>query len=65
MAAVTQRPTPPNVWLHNGAEDYTRIFSDYIIRPESATPWEECTDEERKEFERTHPNPDEDTQEQL
>ena len=59
MAAVTQYPAPPNVWLHDWMEDYTRVFTDYIIRPESGEPWQECTDEERKEFERLNPKPEE------
>lgn len=58
MAAIVQRPTPPNEWLHDGAPDYTRIFTDYIIRPESVPAWQECTTEEKEEFERTHPAPE-------
>ena len=58
MAAITQYPTPPNEWLHNGAPDYTRIFTDYIIKPESTPAWAECTNYEREEFERTHPAPE-------
>lgn len=58
MASIVQRPTPPNEWLHNGAPDYTRIFTDYIIRPESAPEWAECTNEEKEEWEREHPQPE-------
>lgn len=58
MAAITQYPTPPNEWLHDGAPDYTRIFTDYIIRPESAPEWAECTNEEKEEWEREHPAPE-------
>ena len=53
-----QRPTPPNEWLHNGAEDYTRIFTDYIIRPEAAEPWAECTTAEKEQWEAEHPQPE-------
>lgn len=59
MASIVQRPTPPNEWLHNGAPDYTRIFSDYIIRSENAKPWAECTTAEKEEWQREHPNPEE------
>lgn len=54
MAGIVQRPTPPNEWLHNGAPDYTRIFTDYIIRPESAPAWAECTNEEKEAWEEEH-----------
>ena len=57
MASIIQRPTPPNEWLHNGAEDYTRIFTDYIIRPESAPAWAECTTAEKEQWELEHPEP--------
>lgn len=57
MASIIQRPTPPNEWLHDGAEDYTRIFTDYIIRPESAPAWAECTTAEKEQWELEHPEP--------
>ena len=59
MASIRQYPIPPNTWLHDGAEDYTRFFTDYIIRPESTEPWAECTDEKRQEWEKNHPYPEE------
>ena len=62
MESIVQRPTPPNEWLHNGAPDYTRIFTDYIIRPDTAPAWVECTQLEREEFEKTHPAPEQETQ---
>ena len=55
MASIVQRPTPPNEWLHNGAPDYTRIFTDYIIRPESAPAWAECTTAEKEAWEKRTP----------
>ena len=58
MASIVQKPTPPNEWLHNGAPDYTRIFTDYIIRPESAHAWDECTTEEKEAWEAEHPQPE-------
>lgn len=59
MAAITQYPTPPNEWLHDGAEDYTRIFTDYIIRDENAPAWSECTTAEKEQWEQDHPQPQE------
>jgi len=58
MAAITQYPTPPNEWLHNGADDYTRIFTDYVIRPDSTEPWQECTTAEKEQWETEHPQPE-------
>lgn len=57
MASIVQRPTPPNEWLHNGADEHTRIFTDYIIRPDYAPAWEECTTAEKKQWEQEHPEP--------
>ena len=58
MASIVQRPTPPNEWLHDGATDYNRIFSDYIIKPDTEPNWAECTNEEKEEWEREHPAPE-------
>ena len=58
MASVTQRPTPPNEWLHDGAPDYNRMFRDYIIRPDTAPAWAECTTAEKEAWERDHPAPE-------
>ena len=58
MASITQYPTPPNEWLHDGAPDYTRIFTDYVIRPDSSEPWLECTTEEKISWEESHPQPE-------
>lgn len=58
MASIVQRPTPPNEWLHDRAPDYTRMFRDYIIRPDSVPAWAECTTEEKEQWEREHPLPE-------
>ena len=57
MARITQIPTPPNEWLHDGAPDYTRIFTDYILIDDSLPRWAECTTAEKEEWERLHPQP--------
>lgn len=63
MARITQRPIPPNEWLHDEAPDYTRIFTDYILRDESIPLWAECTNEEKEQWEREHPRPEPETPE--
>lgn len=47
------------MWLHDNAPDYTRNFkNDFVMLGKDAEPWAECTDSEREEFERTHPQPE-------
>lgn len=41
-------------WLYQDQEDGTRIFTDYIIAPETAQSWPECTNEEKEQWEREH-----------
>ena len=41
-------------WLYQDQEDGTRIFTDYIIAPENAAGWPECTDEEKERWEQEH-----------
>ena len=60
METRTQYPTPPNEWLHDGAPDYTRIFTDYVILGKEAEPWFECTTAEKEQWEAEHPQPEED-----
>lgn len=54
---VVQRPTPPNEWLYKD-EGENRMFRDYIMRPESVPAWGECTNEEKEQWEREHPEPE-------
>jgi hypothetical protein len=58
MARIPQYPSKPNNWLHNGAEDYTRIFTDYILIDDSLPKWEECTTAEKEQWEAEHPQPE-------
>ena len=60
MARIIQRPTPPNEWLHDGAEDYHRIFADYILIDDSLPAWAECTNAEKEQWEAEHPQPEPD-----
>ena len=54
MTSIRQYPTPPNEWLHDGAQDHTRIFTDYVIRNVDSEPWNECTNEEKLAWEEAH-----------
>lgn len=54
MAAIIQRPTPPNEWLYQDQEDGIRIFSDCVIRPQDSPAWAECTQAEREKWEEEH-----------
>lgn len=55
---IPQYPTPPNEWLHDGALDYHRIFSDYILIDDSLPAWAECTTEEMLQWKAEHPEPE-------
>lgn len=53
-----QTPSQPDNWLHDGAQDYTRIFSKLVYLGKDAEPWAECTTEEKEQWEREHPQPE-------
>jgi len=53
---ITQYPTPPNEWLYKD-ENENRLFSDYVIRPTDSEPWNECTNADKEEWEKSHPQP--------
>ena len=53
-----QKPSKPENWLHDNAQDYTRIFSKLVYLGKDAEPWAECTNEEKEEWEREHPQPE-------
>lgn len=55
MEYIKQIPTPPNEWLHNGANGNERYFTSYIIRPNNVPAWPECTNEEKLQWEAEHP----------
>jgi len=58
MASIIQRPVPPNTWLYRDDESTGEMmFSDYIIRPGSTSPWNECTDEFKAQWELEHSQP--------
>ena len=53
-----QTPTPPNEWLY---QDYTeegkvkRDFKPFVYLGKNAEPWPECTEKERLDWYRDHP----------
>lgn len=53
-----QKPSNPDNWLHNEAEDYTRIFSKLVYLGKDAPLWAECTNEEKEQWEQEHPAPE-------
>lgn len=48
-----QTPSNPDNWLHDGAQDWQRVFSKLVYLGKDAEPWEECTDEEKEEYEKS------------
>lgn len=61
METRTQYPTPPNEWLYQDQPDGSRIFTDYVILGKEAQPWAECTNEEKEQWEKDHPQPEDET----
>lgn len=53
-----QEPINPDNWLHDGAPDWKRIFSKLVYLGKDAKPWEECTNEEKISWEKSHPQPE-------
>lgn len=53
-----QEPSNPDNWLHDGAQDYTRIFSKLVYLGKDAEPWAECTEAERLAWIEQHPQPE-------
>lgn len=53
-----QTPSTPDNWLHNGAQDWRRIFSKLVYLGKDAEPWAECTNDEKEQWEEAHPVPE-------
>lgn len=53
-----QTPSTPDNWLHDEAQDYRRVFSKLIYLGKEAQPWAECTNEEKEQWEKDHPQPE-------
>lgn len=52
-----QKPNNPNNWLHNREKDHTRLFRKLVYLGITAQEWEECTTEEKEQWEAEHPEP--------
>lgn len=55
---VIQTPSVPENWLYEDDAQGIRAFAKSVTRPAESKPWAECTNEEKEEFERTHPTPE-------
>lgn len=53
-----QRPTSPNEWLYKDIDENDRLFVKVVTLPDGVALWAECTNEEKKEWEREHPQPE-------
>lgn len=53
-----QIPSDPDNWLHDSAQDYTRVFSKLVYLGITAQEWAECTTAEKEQWEREHPIPE-------
>ena len=54
MALRIQRPTPPNEWMYEDRGESDRYFTKYVILGKNAEPWQECTNEEKEQWEHDH-----------
>lgn len=52
-----QEVTQPDNWLHNNAPDYTRSFGKFAYLPQGADDLPECTNAEKEQWEKAHPQP--------
>lgn len=41
-------------WLYQDINENERVFCDYVILPETAQYWPECTNDEKEQWEREH-----------
>lgn len=52
-----QTPTPPNEWCYQDQGENFRYFTKRVLLGKNAEPWPECTDDEKVQWERQHPQP--------
>ena len=58
MALRIQRPTEGYDWLYQDRGENDRYFTDVVYLGKHENPWHECTQAEREEWEREHPQPE-------
>jgi len=44
-------------WLHNGKDNWERVFASLVYLGDGAPVWEECTEEAMKKWKDEHPEP--------
>lgn len=67
MALRIQTPTTPENWLYRDLSEENRVFSKKVYLGKNDTEWDECTNEDKLQWETEHPieEPTEPVQENL
>ena len=55
---IEQHPSAGMDWLYEDRGENNRYFTDVVYYPEGTEPWAECTQAEREQWEREHPQPE-------
>ena len=53
-----QEPKTPENWLYRDLSDDNRVFSKVVYLGKNDTEWDECTNEEKLQWEAEHPVPE-------
>ena len=53
-----QVPSNPDNWLYRDMSEDDRIFAKLVYLGINDTEWPECTDKEKKDWEKEHPQPE-------
>lgn len=51
---ITLKPTIQDNWLYTNDENDNKIFTKEVILGKEATPWKECTNEQKIMWEEEH-----------
>lgn len=54
---IKQIPTPPNEWVYKDDGD-DRMFRIEVMLPIGVPAWAECTNAEKEQWEKDHPQPE-------
>lgn len=55
-----QEPKNPDNWLYRDISENDRIFTKIVYLGINDTPWLECTNDEKEQWEEDHPQPEPD-----
>lgn len=58
MALRIQRPSVEGNWLYQDRGENDRYFTTIVYLGKHEPAWAECTNEEKEEWEREHPQPE-------